>query len=265
MKNYIAYYRVSTEKQGRSGLGLEAQKEIVKRYINDSGTTIAEYTDIESGKNNDRQKLTAAIQHANETGATLLIAKLDRLSRNAGFIFFLRDSAVNFICCDIPDMNTLTIGIFATMAQHERELISKRTKEALQAKKRAGATLGNPNGFTSDAQKKASATKAQKAANNTNTSKAIAILRDIIELARYRRQSLTISGVAKELNRYGIKTPSGKVFTPSNVRYLLNCAMNQLNIKSLPKYDQRKQIAMEVYKSDLSTSNKKSQDTGIAA
>ena len=123
---YVAYYRVSTKAQGDSGLGLEGQRSAVFNFV--KGTIVAEFTEVESGKNNQRAQLSAAIDRAKKENAVLVIAKLDRLSRNASFIFTLRDSGVNFQCVDMPDANTLTIGIFATLAQHERELISSRTK-----------------------------------------------------------------------------------------------------------------------------------------
>ncbi len=122
---YIAYYRVSTKQQGNSGLGLEAQKQIVKQHLKSEDQLITEYIEIETGKNNYRPQLTEAIEHTKEAGATLIIAKLDRLSRNITFIFQLRDTKVPFVCCDIPDANTMSIGIFATMAQHEREMMKK--------------------------------------------------------------------------------------------------------------------------------------------
>ena len=115
MKKYVAYYRVSTAKQGASGLGLEAQRASVHSYTRSAESIIAEYTEVESGKHDNREQLHAAISHAQRSSATLVIAKLDRLSRNAGFIFALRDSGVDFICADMPEANTLTIGIFATI------------------------------------------------------------------------------------------------------------------------------------------------------
>ena len=142
LPKYVAYYRVSTRGQGESGLGLEAQKAAVAGFV--KGVIVAEYTEIESGKNNQRVELGAAIERAKQEKAVLVIAKLDRLSRNASFIFTLRDSGVNFQCVDMPDANTLTIGIFATLAQHERELISSRTKAALQAKIAQGCPAGYP-------------------------------------------------------------------------------------------------------------------------
>ena len=146
--SYIPYYRVSTARQGQSGLGLEAQRAAVAAFVADPAQLLAEYVEIESGKKNQRPQLLAAIDAARAVGATLLIAKLDRLSRNAGFIFALRDSGVAFTCCDMPDANTLTVGLFAVIAQHEREMISKRTIDALTAKKARGAVLGTPANMT---------------------------------------------------------------------------------------------------------------------
>ncbi len=143
MPAYFAYYRVSTQQQGASGLGLEAQQAAVVSFLNGSRPA-KEYVEVESGKQNHRPQLLAAMAAARAAGGVLLIAKLDRLSRNASFILTLRDAGVDFVCCDMPDANTLTVGLFAVLAQHERETISKRTKEALTAKKARGAELGTP-------------------------------------------------------------------------------------------------------------------------
>lgn len=157
----ISYVRVSTAAQGRSGLGLEAQEAAVGALVAQRGfAVIADYREVESGKRNDRSELAKAIQHAKLTGAVLIIAKLDRLSRNASFLLQLRDSGVRFIAADIPDANDLTIGLLAVVAQAEREAISSRTKAALGIVRRriavdgfhvskTGRTihrLGNPNG-----------------------------------------------------------------------------------------------------------------------
>lgn len=221
MKKYIAYFRVSTQRQGNSGLGLQAQKNTVNNFISTGDQIIAEYTDIESGKSNNRTQLLKAIEHAKQAGATLLIAKLDRLSRNAGFIFSLRDSEVDFICCDLPEANTLTIGIFATMAQHEREVISKRTKEALAAKKARGGTLGNAKAFTPEVRQKAFEALARNAANNDMSNKVLEAIKDIKELSAYRGEVLTKEDIAAKLNTYGLTTTRGKAFDRENVRYLL--------------------------------------------
>ncbi|SFF35183.1 recombinase family protein [Spirosoma endophyticum] len=123
LTKYVAYYRVSTKSQGESGLGLEAQRSAVSGFVEGSDRRAvirAEFTEVESGKKNQRVQLAAAIDRAKKEEAVLVIARLDRLSRNASFIFTLRDSGVNFQCVDMPDANTLTIGIFATLAQHDR-------------------------------------------------------------------------------------------------------------------------------------------------
>ncbi len=141
---HVPYYRVSTARQGQSGLGLEAQQAAVRAFIADPAQLLTEYVEIESGKQNQRPQLLAAMAAARAAGGTLLIAKLDRLSRNAGFIFALRDSGVDFACCDMPDANTLAVGLFAVHAQHERETISKRTQAALAAKKARGQRWAPP-------------------------------------------------------------------------------------------------------------------------
>ena len=137
-KHFVAYFRVSTQRQGSSGLGIDAQKSMVYNFIRDDQRIIKDFTEVESGKINHRPKLLSAIAYALDHNATLLIAKLDRLSRNAQFILNLRDSKVPFIAVDMPDANTLTIGLLAIIAQHEREQISERTRAALQAKKQRG-------------------------------------------------------------------------------------------------------------------------------
>lgn len=131
---YVAYYRVSTQKQGKSGLGLDAQRKAVAEFVR-TGELVAEFQEVESGKKDKRPMLLQAIETAKQAGATLVIAKLDRLSRKASFIFALRDSGVNFIACDMPEANRLTIDILAVIAEHEREMTAARTKAAAQVRK----------------------------------------------------------------------------------------------------------------------------------
>ena len=147
MCKIVCYLRVSTARQGSSGLGLEAQKLAVQQYAASTNSDIiATFTEVETGKLNARPELTEALHLAKVTGATLVIAKLDRLSRNASFLMALQDAGVKFVAADLPQANNLTIGIMALVAQQEAEAISKRTKEALQAAKARGQKLGNPNG-----------------------------------------------------------------------------------------------------------------------
>ena len=147
MKNQaVAYYRVSTIRQGESGLGLEGQRDIVRRFATSHGMEIvSEYTEVESGKVNDRPQLTEALSVCRKTGATLVVSKLDRLSRNALFLLQLQAANVEFICCDCPNVDRFTCGVLALVAQRERELCSSRTKAALQAAKKRGVRLGTKN------------------------------------------------------------------------------------------------------------------------
>lgn len=216
MKKYVAYYRVSTQKQGDSGLGLAAQQDTVKKFAGDN-EIIAEYTEIESGKNNNRTELKKAIEYANNNNATLLISKLDRLSRNAAFIFQLRDSKVDFVCCDLPDANTMTIGIFALLAQQERELISERTKKALQVKKEKGFVLGKPENLTEKSRERSIQVRKENAVNNENNRKAIALINQM------RKQNISFNKIAKTLNDSGFKTSTGKTFHSMSVFQLYDC------------------------------------------
>jgi DNA invertase Pin-like site-specific DNA recombinase len=213
--NYIAYYRVSTQKQGQSGLGLDAQKAAVAQFTgNCNNCVVGTYTDIESGKNNERPELLKAIAQAKQTGAKLLIAKLDRLSRNAAFILTLKDSGVNFVCCDMPEANALTIGIMAIIAQQEREMISKRTKEALQAKLvRVGEWRKGV--ITAETHAKGQKAIKAKAASNQNTLRATNYAKTLKE------QGLTLQEIADRLNSEGHHSSTGKQYHRTSVNRLL--------------------------------------------
>ena len=157
-KKFVAYYRVSTDKQGVRGLGMEAQASCVEAFVaSHDGKILASFKEVESGKRNDRPELDKALARSRALGATLLIAKLDRLSRDALFLLTLQKANVDFVCCNMPDANNFTVGIMALMAQHEREAISTRTRDALAVVKQLVAIhgqkkhpevkrLGNPNG-----------------------------------------------------------------------------------------------------------------------
>lgn len=223
MQKYVAYYRVSTKQQGESGLGLDAQKTMVKNFLKNDDVLICEFEEVESGKNNNRPQLLKAIEKSKSESATLLIAKLDRLSRNAGFIFLLKDSNVDFKCCDMPEANSLTIGIMAVLAQEERELISKRTISALQELKAKGVKLGNPKNLTPEARKMGSEAMRLKALSNENNRKATAL---IVSL---RNAGKTYGKIADELNSSGFKTSRGFEFAPSQVLVLYDRFMqNQI-------------------------------------
>lgn len=204
MAKYIAYYRVSTQRQGNSGLGLDAQKSAVAKFTDGcTDCIVGEYTDVESGKNNNRPELLKAIAEAKRITAKLLIAKLDRLSRNAAFIFTLRDSQVDFICCDMPDANSVTIGIMAVLAQDERERISQRTKNALAELKKRGIKLGTPSNLTENARIKSLEVRSQNAYSNENNRKAGALI------VAMKKQGMDDASITRELNQLGFKARRG--------------------------------------------------------
>jgi DNA invertase Pin-like site-specific DNA recombinase len=213
MKKYVAYYRVSTAKQGISGLGLEAQSAAVAAFLK-GAPLLAEFVEVESGKKNQRPKLAAAIASAKAQGAILVIAKLDRLSRNAGFIFALRDSGVDFVCCDMPDANTLTVGIFAVIAQHERETISKRTKDALQAKTARGEKLGTPENLTESVRIMGLIARQRNAREHAGNRQAEALIKS------RRAQNISFNQIASELNSLGFVARRGGTFNQKQVQRL---------------------------------------------
>ncbi len=220
MQKYVAYYRVSTQKQGNSGLGLEAQRTDVNRFLAKAGELIAEYRDIETGKKNNRPNLLKAIEVCKKQGATLLIAKLDRLSRNASFIFTLKEAKVDFICSDMPSANTVTIGIMAVLAQDERERISHRTKSALAELKAKGVKLGNPDNMTEQARTKGLEVRKQNALQNENNRKAGALI------VSMKQSGKTFAQITRELNELGFKTRTGKTFQQNQVQILFNRYQN---------------------------------------
>jgi DNA invertase Pin-like site-specific DNA recombinase len=197
MTNYIAYYRVSTDKQGRSGLGLEAQQEAVAPYRDQITHS---FTEIESGSDNHRPQLQAAIAMCKSAGATLLIAKIDRLSRDAGFLLTLRSSGLSIMAADMPTVGTLEFGIRAVFAQHEREEISRRTKAALAAAKARGQKLGSPNPRAGGLAVSVHL-RARKAAT---IAKVMPIVRDLQALGM-----TTTRQIAEALTQRGIQTATG--------------------------------------------------------
>lgn len=216
----VVYLRVSTDRQGRSGLGLEAQRAATDSFVHQrSASVLQTFTEVESGKLDRRPELAQALHLARVTGAILLIAKLDRLSRNAAFLLTLRDSGVRFIAADMPDANELTVGIMALVAQQEREAISKRTREALGAAKARGQKLGNPNGAAAlrNAQKgNGAAVSVLKASADAHAKRLRPVLDD---LAGHGITSL--AAVAAALNERGMLTPRGGSWHKSSVRNLI--------------------------------------------
>jgi DNA invertase Pin-like site-specific DNA recombinase len=214
MEKYIAYYRVSTQKQGLSGLGIEAQKSSVSRFLNQDSVLLHEFTDIESGKRNDRPNLLLAIEACKKENVILLIAKLDRLSRNVGFIYTLKESQVKFKCCDMPNANSVTIGIMAVLAQEERERTSQRTKDALAELKRKGVKLGSPENLNTDARRKGLKVRQENALKNEDNRKAAALI------SALRNDGKSFYAITRQLNEFGFKTRRGKLFTQVQVKTL---------------------------------------------
>lgn len=226
MKKYIAYYRVSTRKQGDSGLGLDAQKRMVKSYVRND-IIIEEFTEIETGtKKRNRPILQQAIQRCQNEGATLLIAKIDRLSRNVHFVSSLYQSGVDFVCCDMPHANKLTIHLLAAVAEHEADIISERNKAAAQSIKKiierdgfyiskAGNKITQLGGFGRSGWKESVSVRKEKARNNRNKNVARPFAQEL------RRQGLGYCTIAMRLNEAGYKTSQGKFYYKTSVQRLL--------------------------------------------
>ena len=223
MKKYIAYLRVSTKGQERSGLGLEAQRAIIDHYITAKGDEIVEeFVEAESGKDViNRPLLQKAIQLCNLHNYTLVVAKLNRLSRDVQDTFgILKQLDNKLVSCDIPTQNglldTFTLAVFAGLAQREREHISISTKQALGAKKSRGTKLGSPQNLTQEARLKGVEAIKKKAQNNRNNRLATAFVE------KCKREQMTLQQIADELNGHGFKTARGKVFTRISVCRLVS-------------------------------------------
>ncbi len=223
---YIAYYRVSTQKQGKSGLGLEAQKTAVNNFINSDDVLLKQFTDVESGKKNNRPNLLQAIEDCKSHNATLLIAKLDRLSRNAAFIFMLRDTHVKFKAVDLPEASPVTIGIMAVLAQDERERISQRTKAALSELKVKGVKLGSPENLTNYSRSRSIEVRQQNANTNINNRLATALI------VSMRKEDKSFTKIANELNASGFKTRRSCEFSAMTVKRLYDRYAKNSNQKT---------------------------------
>jgi DNA invertase Pin-like site-specific DNA recombinase len=216
----VAYERVSTARQGASGLGLEAQRKVIEDFAAFRGAEVlARFTEVESGRKADRPELAKALHLAKVTGATLVIAKLDRLSRNAAFLLALRDSGVRFVAVDMPEANDLTVGIMALVAQAEREAISRRTKEALAVAKARGVKLGNPNGAES-LRRAGKGGAALRATVSANAAAFAADLAPVVADIRAAGHS-SLRAIATELSARGIKTRRGGNWGVGNVHNLV--------------------------------------------
>lgn len=215
MQQHVPYYRVSTDRQGRSGLGLDSQRSAVSSYLQTvSGEILAEFTEIESGRKSDRPQLQAAIELCKRTKAKLVIAKLDRLARNVYFVSGLMESGVDFVAVDMPDANRFSIHIMAAVAELERELISTRTKEALAAAKQRGMVLGNPR----PAESLARGRQTIQLELDAYRAKVLPTLQ------QFAAQGLSYRAIARELNRLNVPTARGRQWHNVTVKAMLMSA-----------------------------------------
>ena len=221
MKNFIAYYRVSRKEQGISGLGLSAQRTSVTTYVKaQEGIIIEEYTEVETGTNKrERIEIHNAIARAKQEGAVLVIAKLDRLSRNVNFVSSLMDAGIEFIAVDMPTANNFTIHIFSALAEQEAKLISLRTRLALAELKSSGIVLGNPKNLDSNARAKGVQKIKENAINNDRNRQAQSVIISCKERGMSYRQ------IAEYLNGLNFKTRYGNNFLAPSVHQLYARAM----------------------------------------
>ena len=214
MEKYIGYVRTST---GKQLLGLDEQKSRIHQFIQASNDELIDIiTEQESGKNNKRIGLDAAINLCTKNGYTLLFTKLDRLSREVEFLFTLRNKGVKLRCIELPELNTLTLGIFGSVAQWERELISSRTKNGLNELRKRGFKLGSPQNLTFSARRKGVKTIIKNKIENENWRRAITF----IEHFQMKHGYINYSEMAKELNEKGYKTRNGCLFSAGTVKRL---------------------------------------------
>lgn len=217
--SFVAYYRVSTIRQGRSGLGLDAQRKAVTDFLNGGAwELLAEFVEVESGKNDERPQLELALATCELSGATLVVAKLDRLSRNLAFLAKLQDSGSNFVAADMPEANELTIHIMAAVAQAERKAISTRTREALAAAKARGVRLGGNRGNLQDLRKgPARSAEVRRVQANDRATK---VLRQITAI-RMAEGSKSLREMAEALNARGITAPRGGRWHAAQIKAVL--------------------------------------------
>lgn len=214
MTKLITYYRVSTQRQGDSGLGLEAQQHAVELFAKSNGATVAaSFTEVESGKKNNRPELAKAIAEAKRLGARLCIAKLDRLARNVHFVSGLMESGVDFFAADNPNATRLTVHILSAVAEDEAVRISQRTKAALETAKRRGVKLGTPENLTREAQCKGTASNCQAAERHNEA------IRPLAE--SLRGSGRTLRQIAAYLSDRGFRTRTGASFSAMAVKRLL--------------------------------------------
>jgi DNA invertase Pin-like site-specific DNA recombinase len=214
-KKYVPYKRVSTQRQGASGLGLESQDGAISAFVQvNRGNVVAEFTEVESGRKNDRPELAKALATCRQHKATLVIVKLDRLARSVSFISNLMDSGVDFVALDMPDANRFMLHVMAAMAEHEARLISDRTKAALAVAKRRGTKLGNPQNLRDkDRHRGTESNAAATVAHNEKVRPTATTLRE---------RGYSLAQIAAELSAKGLLTRRGNNYCPKTVARLLS-------------------------------------------
>jgi len=205
MTRYVAYFRVSTEKQGKSGLGLAAQRTLIERFLSAGDEVIAEFVEVQSGKNDERVELWKAIGHAKKQNAKILIAKLDRFSRKVSFIAGIMEQGIGLVVAEMPHATDFQLHIFAALAQEERRLISERTRNALAEAKKRGVELGK-NGKVLAVQRRQEADKRAEALRP--------VIMPMVEAG------LSYSEIARRLNEQGFQTVNGRRFRAQQVKAL---------------------------------------------
>lgn len=217
MKRFVAYLRVSTDKQGERGHGIGAQRQAIESYVRThEGNLLEEFVEVESGNRNDRPELQKAIAQCKVSRATLIIAKLDRLSRNLAFVANLMEAGIDFVACDNPYANKLTVHILAAIAEHEREIIGKRTREALAAAKAKGVKLGGYRGTTISDDIRLKAAAAKRKISLEYASNIFPVIQANLDAGR------SLNATAKVLNRKGILTVRGCKWTATAVKRVLS-------------------------------------------
>jgi DNA invertase Pin-like site-specific DNA recombinase len=216
MKKYVGYFRVSSQEQGKSGLGLEGQKNMVDNFIQtQKGTLINSFVEIETGTSKKKRiEIFKAIEFAKEHNAILCIAKIDRLARNVHFISSLIETGVEFVAVDMPTANNFTIHLYSALAEEEAKLISFRTRKALEMKKQQGYKLGTPENFTEERRKMGTLALIEKAKSNQNNIQATKLI------VEYRDQGKSYDWIALRLNELGIFTANGKLHNSTSVHRL---------------------------------------------
>ncbi len=226
MTEIVAYYRVSTDKQGKSGLGLAGQRTAIEAYAKQQGARIkASYTEVETGKNADRPELAKALAHAKRSKAALCVAKLDRLSRNVAFLAAVMDSGADFVACDNPVANRLTLHILAAVAEEEARAVSARTKAALAAAKARGQKLGSAregHWKGKEEVRLAGLEKARAASLQVRRQKARDAYADLLpDMRKGRADGMSLQAIADQLNGLGQTTRRGKPWSPMQVKLVL--------------------------------------------